>query len=260
MTAVRVNSLLTDAEAVNYNLTPMDLEELIARVESEAVGDTSLARIAAARDACADLNALGDEVVDHFVRAARRDGCSWAQIGSVLGVTRQGAQQRYGGLVRRLTSESRRRPSPVTRFGPDARRAVVEAQAAARSMGHDHVDTEHLLLGVLSAGPEALGATVLTRRGIHRASVEAEIAAEVSGETSPQRGHIAFAARAKKVLELSLREALALGDARIGTEHILLALLRETHGVAAQTLRAHGVDRAGVVSAILEERAASQSD
>lgn len=238
----------------------MDLEQLIARVESEAVGGTALARIAAARDVCADLNALGDQVVDHFVLAARRDGCSWAQIGSVLGVTRQGAQQRYGGLVRRLTSGPRRRPSPVTRFGADARRAVVEAQTAARSTGHDHVDTEHLLLGVLSAGPEALGATVLTRRGIDRASVEAEIAADVAGETSPGRGHVAFAARAKKVLELSLREALALGDGRIGTEHILLALLREGDGVAAQILGGRGVDHAGAVTAILQERAAAQSD
>lgn len=238
----------------------MDLERLIARAEEQALDDTPLARVAAARDVCFELGVLGDQVVDHFVDAARRDGCSWAQIGSVLGVTRQGAQQRYGGLLRRLVTTQRGRHSPVTRFGVDARLAVVEAQTAARAMGHAHVDTEHLLLGILAAGPEALGAAILARHGFDRGSAEEEIAAAVTPGAPGAQGHLPFAPRAKKVLERSLREALACGDGRIGTEHLLLALLREGRGVAAEILGRHGVDHDGVVKAVLEARAPASAD
>lgn len=222
----------------------MELQELIAQAERQTVTDDPLARVAAARDLCAELSVLGDQVVDHFVDAARREGCSWAQIGSVLGVSRQGAQQRYGGLMRRVPLVGRRGPSsPVTRFGPDTRRAVVEAQAAARAMAHDHVDTEHLLLGLLSAGPDATGTAVLTVCGLDRAGVEREVTTVVRPGTDSPGRHIPFSPGAKKALELSLREALALRAQRIGTEHLLLALLRERKGVAAQVLAEHGIDR-----------------
>ena len=222
----------------------MDLQELIAQAERQTVDDNPLARVAAARDLCADLNLLGDQVVDHFVDAARREGCSWAQIGSVLGVTRQGAQQRYGGLVRRARLIGRgHSSSPMTRFGPDARQAVVEAQTAARAMAHDHVDTEHLLLGLLSAGPDARGTAVLTDCGLARDDVEREVTAIVGRGAETPVGHIPFSPGAKKALELSLREALALRARRIGTEHLLLALLRERKGVAARLLSEHGIDR-----------------
>ena len=221
----------------------MDLQELIAQAERQTLSDDPLGRVAAARDLCAEIVVLGDQVVDHFVDAARREGCSWAQIGSVLGVSRQGAQQRYGGLLRRVPLVGRRGPSPVTRFGPDARRAVVEAQAAARAMSHGHVDTEHLLLGLLSTEPDAKGMAVLTACGLDRDDVEHEITAIVGRGTEAPGRHIPFSPGAKKALELSLREALTLRAERIGTEHLLLALVRERRGVAAQVLSEHGIDR-----------------
>lgn len=221
----------------------MDLQELIAQAERQTLTDEPLAQVAAARDLCAELSVLGDQVVDHFVDAARREGCSWAQIGSVLGVSRQGAQQRYGGLLRRVPIVGRRGLSPVTRFGPDARRAVVDAQTAARAMAHAHVDTEHLLLGLLAAGPDAMGTAVLTECGLDRAGVEREVTAIVGRGTEAPGRHIPFSPGAKKTLELSLREALTLRAQRIGTEHLLLALLRERKGVAAQVLAEHGIDR-----------------
>jgi hypothetical protein len=234
----------------------VELEALIAQVDERALGDEPLARVAAARDLCHELNVLGDQVVDHFVEAARSGGCSWTQIGSVLGVSRQGAQQRYGGVWRRmpLVARGRRASAPLTRFGPDARRAVVEAQKAARTLGHDHVDTEHLLLGILAAGPEAVGRTMLTRRGMTTGTVQAEVVSSVGRGADAPAGHIPFSAGAKKALELSLREALSLGDRRIGTEHLVLALVREQKGVAARLLAEQGIEHAQVVSFVLETR------
>ena len=234
----------------------MDLEELVARVDERVLGGDPLARVAAARDVCFELTDVGDQLVDHFVDAARREGCSWAQIGSVLGVTRQGAQQRYGGLMRRPWLRTRGRgPGGVARFGPDARRAVVEAQSAARGMRHDHVDTEHLLLGILAAGPDAAGATMLERSGVTTSAVETEIVSAVGRGSEETTGHIPFSPGAKKSLELSLREAISAGHTRIGTEHLLLALVRERKGVAAQILRRHGIELGRVVSFVHERPA-----
>lgn len=234
----------------------MDLEGLVAQVEERAPGDEPLARVAAARDLCFELTTLGDQVVDHFVAQARGQGCSWAQIGSVLGVSRQGAQQRYGGPLgppwRRAAG---RGPSGVARFGPDARRAVVEAQTAARTMGHDHVDTQHLLLGVLAAGPDAACATMLARCELDRPTVAAEIDELVGQGVGAPQGHIPFSPGAKRVLELSLREAQALGHRRIDTRHVILGLLREGTGVAARLLERHGVDRDRIVALVRESPA-----
>ena len=226
----------------------IDLDRLIARVDEGVIDGEPLTRVAAARDLCFQLDDLGDRLVDHFVQAARREGCSWAEIGSVMGVSRQGAQQRYGGILRRARSRSRSRGANVARFGADARRAVVEAQVAARAMGHEHVDTEHLLLGILSAGPDAAGATMLERCGLTARMAEEEVVAADGRGDEPTKGHIPFSAATKKVLELSLPEAIASGRGRIGTEHLLLALVRERRGVAAQILAQHGVDVATVVS------------
>lgn len=228
----------------------MELPHLIARVEQEALDDTPLARIACAGMLSAELAAVGDQVVDHFVEAARRDGCSWAQIGSALGVTRQAAQQRHGGIMRRLVHTRGRRSAVFTRFGPDARRAVVEAQNAARTLGGDHVDTEHLLVGILRSTPMTATAEVLAGRGLSRAVVEGQIVSTVDRESATTTGRIPFAPAAKQVLELSLREALAVGDTRIGAEHLLLALIRQRKGAAAQLLARHGVDRDHVLAAL----------
>ena len=232
----------------------MEIGELIARVEREALDESPLTRIVRATMLASELTALGDEVVDHFVDAARREGCSWAQIGSALGVTRQAAQQRHGGLVRRLVGGCGR-PLPITRFGSDARRSVVEAQVVARAHRSDHVDTEHLLAGILRASPNT-AAEVLSDRGLSREDVEERIAAAADPRTPPRTGQIPFAPAAKKVLELSLREAIALGAKRIGTEHLLLGMLRERQGGAAEPLARHGVDRAHVLAAIDPRRRA----
>jgi ATP-dependent Clp protease ATP-binding subunit ClpC len=133
------------------------------------------------------------------------------------------------------------------RFTDRARRAIVLAQTEARMLEHDWIGTEHLLLGLLHEG-EGMAAKALESMGIGLDAMRVAVEGVIGrGErTLPESEHIPFTPRSKKVLELSLREARELGHNYIGTEHILLALLREGDGVAAQVLVAAGVslDRA----------------
>ena len=137
------------------------------------------------------------------------------------------------------------------RFTDRARRVVVLAQEESRLLKHNYIGTEHLLLGLLHEG-EGLAAKALGSLGVYLEQVRGEIGEMIGvGSATPPR-HIPFTPRAKKVLELSLREALQLGHNYIGTEHILLGLLREGEGVAAQVLTKLGLDLAKVRQALLE--------
>jgi Clp amino terminal domain, pathogenicity island component len=121
------------------------------------------------------------------------------------------------------------------RFTDRGRRVVVLAQEEARLLNHTYIGTEHILLGLIHEG-EGVAARALTELGISLDAVRAEVEKIVGRGKSPPTGHIPFTPRAKKVLELSLREAINLGHNYIGTEHILLGLIREGEGVAAQVL------------------------
>ena len=137
------------------------------------------------------------------------------------------------------------------RFTDRARRVVVFAQEEARSLKHNYIGTEHILLGLLRE-EEGVGARALESLDIHLDAVRARVAEIVGeGQVAPS-AHIPFTPRAKKVLELSLREALQLGHNYIGTEHILLGLIREGEGVAAQVLEMLGADLEGVRGSVLE--------
>ncbi len=127
------------------------------------------------------------------------------------------------------------------RFTDRARRVVVLAQEEARLLNHNYIGTEHILLGLIHEG-EGVAARGLQSLGIRLDSVRSQVVDTIGqGHQSPS-GHIPFTPRAKKVLELSLREALQLGHNYIGTEHILLGLIREGDGVAAQVLEKLGAD------------------
>jgi ATP-dependent Clp protease ATP-binding subunit ClpA len=127
------------------------------------------------------------------------------------------------------------------RFTDRARRAVVLAQEEARALNHSYVGPEHLLLGLVREG-EGVAARALTGLGVDLSAVRQQIEELTGrGEQSPS-GRIPFTPRTKKVLELSLREALQLGHNYIGTEHILLAILREGDNVGAQVLVRMGTD------------------
>ena len=136
------------------------------------------------------------------------------------------------------------------RFTERARQVPVFAQEEARAFGHDYIGTEHLLLGLLRE-QEGIAARVLESLRVSVDEVRARVA-EIAGPGEPSSvGQIPFTPRAKQALELSLREALALGHNHIGTEHLLLGLVRVTEGVAAQILLDLGHDAETIRNAVL---------
>jgi ATP-dependent Clp protease ATP-binding subunit ClpA len=126
------------------------------------------------------------------------------------------------------------------RFTDRARRVVVLAQEEARMLNHNYIGTEHILLGLIHEG-EGVAAKALESLGISLEAVRQQVEEIIGQGQQAPSGHIPFTPRAKKVLELSLREALQLGHNYIGTEHILLGLIREGDGVAAKALDALGI-------------------
>jgi len=141
-----------------------------------------------------------------------------------------------------LTKErSKGAPPMFERFTDRARRVVVLAQEEARMLNHNYIGTEHILLGLIHEG-EGVAAKALESLGISLEGVRAQVEEIIGQGQQAPSGHIPFTPRAKKVLELSLREALQLGHNYIGTEHILLGLIREGEGVAAQVLVKLGAD------------------
>jgi len=129
------------------------------------------------------------------------------------------------------------------RFSDRARRVVVAAQEEARALGHDYIGTEHLLLGLIHEGG-GVGAKALESLGIDADGLRERVVAIVGTGQHTVKAHIPFTPQAKQVLRLSLGEALRFGHNYIGTEHVLLGLIQEKDGVAAQVLADAGADLA----------------
>ena len=137
------------------------------------------------------------------------------------------------------------------RFTDRARRVVVLAQDEARGLKHNYIGTEHLLLGLISEG-EGVAAKALAMMDINDGDVRASVIEIIGEGEKTVEGHIPFTPRAKRVFELSLREALQLGHNYIGTEHLLLGLLKEGEGVAAQVLTKRGADLSQVRQNVIQ--------
>ncbi len=152
------------------------------------------------------------------------------RVGLALGE----ARTRYHNLITR-------RPRRPAAFTYRARQVVVLAQEEARMLNHNYIGTEHILLGLIHGG-EGVAAKALESLGISLDAVRQQVKEIIGQGQQAPSGHIRFTPRAKKVLKLSLREALQLGHSYIGTEHILLGLIREGDGVAAQVLVKLGAD------------------
>jgi hypothetical protein len=145
------------------------------------------------------------------------------------------------------------------RFTSRARTVVKNAQEEARRLDHDYIGTEHLLLGLLTE-PEGVGAKALSVQGLSLERVRADVVRIVGMGKGTPEGHIPFTPRSKKVLELSLREALKLHHNYIGTEHIVLGLVREGDGVAAKIMVESGADLPKVRQEVVRLLAAGVGD
>jgi ATP-dependent Clp protease ATP-binding subunit ClpC len=144
------------------------------------------------------------------------------------------------------------------RFTNRARHAVVLSQEEARRMQHNYIGTEHVLLGLLGE-PDGVACRALASLGMSLEAARNEVTAIVGTGSAAPSGHIPFTPRAKKTLELALREALQLGHNYIGTEHILLGLIREGEGVAAQVLKQHA-DLTAIRVAVLDLLTAASAE
>ena len=238
----------------------MELDDLISQVEESAITDEPLDRLASAMGVKADMDDLTDSLIGVFVDRARQAGCSWSEIGSAMGVTKQAAQQRHTS-ERRGRSRSRdrdrdrdrggRRFPVFARFTPRARTAVREASSAAAELQHAYLGTEHLLLGLLAV-PRSIAGESLASMGVTPAAVVAELEVGTSPREHGRRRRVPFTPLAKQVLEQALGEALKLGHNYVGTEHILLALLEVRDGLAAKILTDAGVTHARVLTDVIE--------
>jgi ATP-dependent Clp protease ATP-binding subunit ClpC len=136
------------------------------------------------------------------------------------------------------------------RFTDRARRVVVLAQESARHLNHDYIGAEHLLIGLIHEG-EGLAAQALKRHGMTHAGLLAQVAEDSPPGDKPVSGHVPFTPKAKKLMELALREALQLGHNYIGTEHLLLGVLRDATAVGVNEL-ARGVEVNALRKTVLE--------
>ncbi|WP_318202132.1 Clp protease N-terminal domain-containing protein [Streptomyces sp. SCL15-4] len=197
-----------------------DLIEAIKKVHPEPLDQLQDAVIAADH-----LGDVADHLIGHFVDQARRSGASWTDIGRSMGVTRQAAQKRF------VPKESAD-PAPgqgFDRYTPRARNVVMAAHNEAVAARNAEGRPEHLLLGLLSE-PQGLAAKAITAQGVLLDAVRQAAAAALPPAADDAPDLVPYGPDAKKVLELTFREALRLGHNYIGTEHILLALLEHENG------------------------------
>lgn len=227
-----------------------DLIEAIKKTHTDALEQLSGAVVAADH-----LGEIADHLIGHFVDQARRSGASWTDIGRSMGVTRQAAQKRF--VAKKSDETEGLDPSQgFGRFTEQARNVAVAAHNEAHAARNDEVRTEHLVLGLLG-DPDTLAARVITGQGVSPAAVReaAALALPAAADEVPEL--IPYDAGARKVLELTFREALRLGHTYVGTEHILLALLEFEGG--SGVLTGLGIGKEAATASIVSETAAGEN-
>ncbi|MFF4575788.1 Clp protease N-terminal domain-containing protein [Streptomyces sp. NPDC001410] len=242
--------------ATNPNITASvrldDLIEAIKKVHPEPLDQLQDAVIAADH-----LGDVADHLIGHFVDQARRSGASWTDIGKSMGVTRQAAQKRF---VPKESADLD--PSQgFSRYTLRARNVVMAAHNEALAARNTEGRPEHLVLGLL-VEPEGLAAKAVTAQGVLLDSVRQAATAALPPAAEEVPDLVPYGPEAKKVLELTFREALRLGHNYIGTEHLLLALLEHENG--AGVLSGLGITKAGteeyvgkVLALLLEQKKAA---
>ena len=231
---------------------PARLDDLISFVKNQQPEGGPLDHLSDAVVTSERLGEVADHLIGHFVDQARRAGASWTEIGQYMGVSKQAAQKRF--VPKKTDAPESLEGGAWARFTQRARHTIVQAQEEARAAGHDYIGTEHLLLGLLHE-PDALAARAIEAQGVSLDQVRTGVTAVLGPAGQAPSGHIPFTPRAKKVRELTIREALRLGHGYVGTEHILLGLLAEEEGLAAEALNGLGVSKDVAETWLVEELA-----
>jgi hypothetical protein len=230
------------------------LDDLIAAIKT--VHQEPLEQLQDAVLAADHLGEVADHLIGHFVDQARRSGASWTDIGKSMGVTRQAAQKRF---VPKESADLD--PSQgFNRYTPRARNTVMAAHNASKSARNAEGVPEHLVLGLL-AEPDGLAAKALVEQGVSLDTVREAATAALPPAVEEAPELVPYGQAAKKVLELTFREALRLGHNYIGTEHILLALLEHENGEGV--LSSLGIDKERTeryVAEVLEKITQAQQD
>ncbi|MFD6493595.1 Clp protease N-terminal domain-containing protein [Streptomyces sp. NPDC060188] len=221
-----------------------DLIDAIKKVHTDALDQLQDAVIAADH-----LGDVADHLIGHFVDQARRSGASWTDIGKSMGVTRQAAQKRFVPKA-----EGDLDPSQgFGRYTERARKVVMAAHEAAKAAGNTEGLPEHLVLGLLSE-PDAFAARAITAQDVSLDTVREAATAALPPAADEVPELVPYGPAAKKVLELTFREALRLGHNYVGTEHILLALLEFENGTGVLSGVGVGKARAEAhITALLDQ-------
>ncbi|NYJ08403.1 Clp protease N-terminal domain-containing protein [Petropleomorpha daqingensis] len=190
------------------------------------------------------LGEVADALIGHFVDQARRQGRSWTEIGTSMGVSKQAAQKRFVAKPAEAGEPALDPSAGFSRFTPRARSVVVTAQKAAHERNDQLIGIPHLVLGLI-AEPEGLAAKAIVAQDVPLERVR-DVALKTLGPAGTEQSPalVPFDDRARAVLEGTFRQALRLGHNYIGTEHVLLALLDAEDGTGV--LAGLGVDRARV--------------
>ena len=211
----------------------LPLSKAITWTERRSPSTDPLAQLAAAVALGEELRGTSDELIGHFVGRAREADASWTDIGAAFGISRQAAHERFAP------------PTPAAgawpeRFAPDARAAMAHADAAMRHFRHHYLGTEHVLLGLLTAG-DSLAATTLAGLGVSEHMVRDAIGEIIGYGDTPDGICHGIAPRLKRALERARAEAKHAGHRTARSEHLLLAIAG-VDGVATQILHRHAVD------------------
>ncbi|WP_322767458.1 Clp protease N-terminal domain-containing protein [Frankia sp. Cr1] len=219
---------------------PVTLDGLVNHVTRLHPEGDALAHLSEAVGVSEQMGDVADQMVGHFVDAARKSGMTWAEIGRSMGVSRQAAQKRF---IPRSAATGELDAAAYDRFSPRARAVIAASQEEARAAGHDYLGTEHIVLGLLSQ-PEGLAGKFLSEK-----TTPEQLRAAMSEVLGPRREnvpeYIPYTSRGKRSIELSVQEAQQLGHDYVGTEHLLLGVLADQHGVGTQVLLRLGVDQTG---------------
>jgi hypothetical protein len=225
---------------------PVRLDDLITAIKK--VHEDPLEQLIDAVLAAEALGEVADHLIGHFVDQARRSGASWTDIGKSMGVTKQAAQKRFVPKAGPFAKADPIDPNEgFSRFTPRARSVVVESQNKAHAAHNDEIQPAHLLLALLT-DPGSVAGRLLAGHGVDADTATAAVILPPAADDMPAL--IPFSGTARKVLELTFREALRLGHNYIGTEHILLALLEAEAGDGP--LHTLGIDKQQAEDEIIE--------